>query len=83
MADIFKTFIKHMDGTAKAEVADAAAKAMAEHCDQRIRKGKEKLSELLEEVRECAEEARVEGRKGEARAWRSTASRIAHIRKHL
>jgi hypothetical protein len=36
MPDIFKTFIKHMDGVNKAAVADAAAKAMAEHCDARI-----------------------------------------------
>lgn len=36
MADIMKTFIKHMDGVNKAAVADAAARAMAEHCDARI-----------------------------------------------
>lgn len=36
MADILKTFVKHMNGLSKAAVADAAAKAMAEHCDKRI-----------------------------------------------
>lgn len=36
MADILKTVVRHMDGVHKAAVADAAAKAMAEHCDRRI-----------------------------------------------
>lgn len=38
MADIMKQFIRHMDGMAKFRVANAAAKAMAEHCDKRIAK---------------------------------------------
>lgn len=38
MADIMKQFIRHMDGTAKFKVANAAAKVMAEHCDKRIAK---------------------------------------------
>lgn len=38
MADIMKKFIGHMEGVHKARVFDAAAKAMAEHCDKRIAK---------------------------------------------
>lgn len=34
--DMLKQFIRNMDGINKAAVADAAAKAMAEHCDARI-----------------------------------------------
>lgn len=33
-----KKFIGHMDGVRKAQLYDAAAKAMAEHCDRRIAK---------------------------------------------
>ena len=47
MTDVFKTFIKHMDGVHKAAVADAAAKAMAEHCDARIEKMRSALRDLL------------------------------------
>lgn len=36
MADPLKQFIKHMDGVNAAKQYDAAARAMAEHCDERI-----------------------------------------------
>lgn len=49
MPDIFKTFVKHMDGVNKAAVADAAAQAMAEHCDSRIEKAKAALREIIDE----------------------------------
>jgi hypothetical protein len=38
MADIMKQFIRHMEGTYKARQSDAAAKAIAKHCDARIAK---------------------------------------------
>jgi len=46
MADIFKTFIKHMDGVNRAAIADAAAMAMAEHCDARIKQMQDALIQI-------------------------------------
>lgn len=49
MADILKKFTKHMDGINAARQYDAAAKAMAEHCDARIAKAKNALTEIVDE----------------------------------
>jgi hypothetical protein len=79
MADIFKQFVKHMDGVNKAAVADAASRAMAEHCDQRIDAMKAMLKDILQDCRDCADNAAEEGRKGEARSWRALAARINNV----
>lgn len=50
MADIMKSFICHMDGLSKAAMADAAAKAMAEHCDKRM----EKMHRIFRKIKEKA-----------------------------
>ena len=44
MADIFKQFVRHLDGVNKAAVADAAGRAIAEHCDKRIAKAKRAIT---------------------------------------
>lgn len=49
MADVMRKFMKHMDGINAARQYDAAAKAMAEHCDERIAKAKAVLSEIINE----------------------------------
>lgn len=54
MADIFKIFIKHMDGVNRAAVADAAAMAMAEHCDARMKK----LQDALIQIRTVCDDNR-------------------------
>lgn len=70
MADIFKQFVKHMDGARKGAIADAAAKAMAKSCDQRIAKAKT----LLTKIAEHAED----GQNGSARYAQD---RLTQIRK--
>lgn len=83
MADILKQIVKHMDGVNKAAVADAAAKAMAEHCDGRIEAAKTALFGILGDLRNCADDALDEGRKAESRAYRAFAARLASVIKRL
>lgn len=83
MADMLRKFIKHMDGLNKAALADTAAKAMAEHCDERMEKARKALSDILEDCRGCSVNAAEEGKKGEARAWRAMAARIAAVHRNI
>lgn len=80
MADMLRSFVKHMDGINKAAIADAAAKAMAEHCEDRIQKAKTKLAELEAICRECAAGSKF---KPEVAAYRSMAAKIAAVQKRI
>jgi len=83
MADIFKQFIRHMDGVNRAAVADAAGKAIAEHCDKRIDKARKALLDVAEDCSVCSGAAAEEGNKGDARAWRAVAGRLRGIAKRM
>lgn len=79
MTDVLKTLVRHLDGAAKGALADAAAKAMAEHCDNRIRKVSQSLCSIATDCMDCAREAETEGRKGEARAWKAMGRRVSKL----
>lgn len=54
MADIFKQFVRHLDGVNRAAVADAAGKAIAEHCDERIAKAIKAIKREQKTLRKLA-----------------------------
>jgi len=77
MADIMKQFIRHMDGMAKFNVANAAAKAMAEHCDKRIEKKDREVARLRKALQKIADLPLRETRTSDKPPLQGRARRIA------